>query len=573
MVSGDEEDDREDVVSALLARIAALEKENKQLREQQQLISRYVSGANNDGERHRRWSNVYFDGFKTRVDDDDDDDQDEAGEHNASCIPIDEEHKVEESTSTSADSRSSLPSAHFTLGENRYMKRANERVQEIIKTSVTSSIVPENSEEKNNDDNSIGLRSSLEERRAKSESDLHISSEGDDVDASEGERHSSVSDKTFPIPRGVQLFMRIHSMNKKFTTRSSLRVASSDSQVPTLYDQFALLSLDPTNGRLNKLSSWSDNGSRFLDSFVLKTAHCIDSYPIQLKGEGFAPEDLSAFCCLDGVNVRLMPRAAVDGAMRIGTWFKDDHKLLAFTDGLGLTTYGVAITVYREMSVDEEGYNQLLTCLLDRRRMRAAACLVIRWWRSYAKMKVRRGDIDRSIQSKKSRPQLSPKLSSKMKNLVQSGKREGRNRREGSALSQSFQGGMKKIQVGVKKITRVRNVQSSPDQENYIESDSNLVALPDIPSIIDEQSSFTETNSISKTTRHLAKESFDLMVAERDAIFVQQCYVMIGGNQSEQFLQLRLLKHLIEMEMKVSKRITLILVDVNKLLLSNFYSC
>lgn len=565
MVSGDEEDDREDVVSALLARIDALEKENKQLREQQQLTSsatspsRHVSGANNDGERHRRWSNVYFDGFKTRVDDDDDELlSDKAGEH-----------KVEDLTCTGADSRSSLPSAHFTLGENRYIKRANERVQEITKTSVTSSIVPENSEEKDNDDK----RSSKQERRAKSESDLHISSEVDDVDESEGERHSSVSDKTFPIPRGVQLFMRIHSMNKKFTTRSSLRVASSESQVPMLYDQFALLSLDPTDGRFSKLSSWSDNGSRFLDSFVLKTAHCIDSYPIQLKGEGFVPEDLSAFCCLDGVNVRLVPRATVAGVMRVGTWFKDDHKLLAFTDGLGLTTYGVAITVYREMSADEEGYNQLLTCLQDRRRMRAAACLIIRWWRSYAKKKERRGDIDRSIQSKKSRPQLSPKLSSKMKNLVQSGKREGRNRREGSALSQSFQGGMKKIQVGVKKITRVRNVQSSPDQENDIEADSNLVAMPDIPSIIDEQSSFTETNYVSKSTRHLAKESFDLMVAERDAIFVQQCYVMIGGNQSEQFLQLRLLKHLIEMEMKVSKRITLILVDVNELLLSNFYSC
>ena len=538
MVSGDEEDDREDVVSALLARIAALEKENKQLREQQQLatsLSRYVSGANNDGERHRRWSNVYFDGFKTRVDDDDDDEllSDEAGEQNASCIPIDEEHNVEESTCTGADSRS-LPSAHFTLGENRYMKRVNERVQEIIKTSVTTSIVPENSEEK-------------EERRAKSESDLHISSEGDDVDESEGERHSSVSDKTFPIPRGVQLFMRIHSMNKKFTTRSSLRVASSDSQGPMLYDQFALLSLDPTEVGED---DWSDNGSRFLDSFVLKTAHCIDSYPIQLKGEGFAPEDLSAFCCLDGVNVRLMPKAAVAGAMRTGTWFKDDHKLLAFTDGLGLTTYGVAITVYREMSVDEEGYNQLLTCLLDRRRMRAAACLIIRWWRSYAKMKVRRGDIDRSIQSqsKKSRPQLSPKLSSKMKNLVQSSRRDGRNRREGSVLSQSW----------VKKITRVRNVRSSPD-ENDNGTESNLVALPDTPSIIDEQHSFIESNSVSKATRHLAKESFDLMVAERDAIFVQQCYVMIGGNQSEQFLQLRLLKHLIEMETKVSKRITLIL--------------
>jgi hypothetical protein len=558
MISGDEDDDREDDVSALLARIAALEKENKQLREQQHLISRHVSGANNDGERQRRWSNVYFDGFKTRVDDDYDELlSDEAGEHK------DEEHKVEESTCTGADS-SSLPSAHFTLGENRYMKRANERVHEIIKTSVTSSIVLENSEEKNNDDNSIGVRSSTEERRAKSESDLHISSEGDDVDVSEGERDSLVRGKTFPIPRGVQLFMRIHSMNKKFTTRSSLRVASSESQGPMLYDQFALLSLDPTDDRLSKLSSWSDTGSRFLDSFVLKTAHCIDSYPIQLKGEGFAPEDLSAFCCLDGVNVRLMPKAAVSGAMRTGTWFKDDHKLLAFTDGLGLTTYGVAITVHREMSVDEEGYNQLLQYLLDRRRMRAAACLIIKWWRSYAKMRARRVDKDGSIQSKKSKPQLSPKLSSKMKNLVQSSRREGRNRREGSAL--------KKFQVGVKKITRVRNVQSSPDENDNV-AESNLVALSDTPSIIDEQSSFTETNSVSKTTRHLAKESFDLMVAEKDAIFVQQCYVMIGGNKSEQFLQLRLLKHLIEMEMKVSKHYSY-LVDVNELILmSSFYSC
>eukprot|EP00984_Skeletonema_dohrnii_P024222 scaffold13328_cov112-Skeletonema_dohrnii-CCMP3373.AAC.4 len=59
-------------VSALLARIALLEAENKQLRDSNQ-SSTSLSQSRPDMKK-RRSSSVYFDGFKTRVEDDDDDD-------------------------------------------------------------------------------------------------------------------------------------------------------------------------------------------------------------------------------------------------------------------------------------------------------------------------------------------------------------------------------------------------------------------------------------------------------------------------------------------------------------------
>ena len=550
-------------VSALLARIALLEAENKQLRDSNQ-SSTSLSQSRPDMKK-RRSSSIYFDGFKTRVEEDDDDDSiplasgDGTDRGENSCYPI-RENTAEESSLKSVDSSNSFSTddasrqaaiAHsrrwssssvlssnmdkiynyagqyegacLTLGENRYAKRSSHISEKMIEEFKTSLF------------NSDGARPSMDGRQTKSESGL-LSIVGD-LESGQT-RHSSLP--LFAVPREIELFMRMKKLSKRFSSRASF--STCNLMKPLLYDQFAILSIDPTDTS----SQWSDKGGRFLDAFALKTAHCIDSYPIQLAGESFVPEELSTFCCLDGVTARLMPQAAVAGAMALG-WFADEHKLLAFTDGNGVTAFGIAITVYEEVSADDN--EQLLECLQNRQRKRAAASLIIRWWRSYAKQ-IERTSAEATKQDKKSMSQTSPKLSHRVKNLVSSPLQQRRKWRDGLVLHRSFQGGMKKIK---KTMTRVsfagtpshQNVNSAPRRMTSHE----MISIDEPTSVIIAESI---TSSVSDITRLRAKESFDSMVAERDVIFVQRCYVMIGGDQSQQFLQLRLLKHLIEMDIHKS---------------------
>lgn len=598
-------------VPALLARIAALETENKQLREQQQLSSPSLTQSRPDM-RKRRSSSVYFDGFKTRVEEEEDDDNEQFGVSNnerpqrmdvmsgygsdedgnncypgksLAAFPIHEEKTVEESSLRSVDSSNSLltddearkaaiaharrwssssaisynyadnwpnayqyeSGAHFTLGENRYTKRSSEKIEEIIKTSMFSSN-RSSEESEGDDDNSNGARFSIEGRRTMSEGGLLSIS--DHLEPGQ-ERHFSDDYKKLPafdVPRGVELLMRIHAMSKRFSIRGSFPAGNlmKPPRERLLYDQFAILSIDPSCSNYQ----WSDKGGRFLDAFVLKTAHCIDSYPIPLVGEGFAPEELSTFCCLDGVNARLMPQTAVARASALD-WFADEHKLLAFTDGNGFSSFGIAITVYQEVSADEKGYNELLKCLQNRRRTRSAVSLITRWWRSHATKIRGTGDVDETKQTKKSMRQKSPRLSHRVKNLVSSPLHQRRKGREGSTISQSFQGGMKKI-----KNTMTSRVTfagpSSSDFDSVKSAPRRMTSHLESLSIHEPTATIAVesiSSSISNKTRLRAKDAFDLMVAERDVILVQKCYIMIGGDQGQQFLQLRLLKHLIEIEL------------------------
>lgn len=221
--------------------------------------------------------------------------------------------------------------------------------------------------------------------------------------------------------------------------------------------------------------------------------------------------------------------------------------LFQFTDGNGVTTFGIAITVYQEVTDDEDGYNELVDFLQNRRRTRAATRLITRWWRLHAN-KRERTNVDAKDQSKKigrSTAEMSPKLTNRMKNLMPN--RRQRNRSEGSAFYQSVQGGMKKVKD---KFTRV-TISGMPSDD--LESKSSITPPKTLPLSEQNSSSAKPTSTaISGKTRLRAKESFDMMVSERDVILAQKCYIMIGGDQSEQFLQLLLLKHLIEMELKVS---------------------
>ena len=64
-----------------------------------------------------------------------------------------------------------------------------------------------------------------------------------------------------------------------------------------------------------------DNGSTYLDPFIIKSAAVIDQFPIEMKPsqKGFlSPEALSTFCVPNGISIRFFPRSAIDGAYRLG---------------------------------------------------------------------------------------------------------------------------------------------------------------------------------------------------------------------------------------------------------------
>ena len=97
------------------------------------------------------------------------------------------------------------------------------------------------------------------------------------------------------------------------------------------FDKFALLSVKSATLASPppvELSSGADmdrfihEGPRYLDSFFLDTADLLDEYPKKDVDGGneadLDPMALSTFCFPDGLKVRVVPRAAMEGAKRLG---------------------------------------------------------------------------------------------------------------------------------------------------------------------------------------------------------------------------------------------------------------
>ena len=97
------------------------------------------------------------------------------------------------------------------------------------------------------------------------------------------------------------------------------------------FDKFALLSVKAATLSTpppSDLSSGTDvdrfihEGPRYLDSFFLDTADLLDEFPKKAddgdKEADIDPMALSTFCFPDGLRVRAVPRAAMEGAKRLG---------------------------------------------------------------------------------------------------------------------------------------------------------------------------------------------------------------------------------------------------------------
>ena len=121
------------------------------------------------------------------------------------------------------------------------------------------------------------------------------------------------------------------------------------------FDKFALLSVNaatlsaPPPGKLSSgtdIDRFIHEGQRYLDSFFLDTADILDEFPKKADdGDNEAdidPMALSTFCFPDGLRVRVVPRAAMEGAKRLGwTGHKADrsHFLVVSVPFLGQCTY------------------------------------------------------------------------------------------------------------------------------------------------------------------------------------------------------------------------------------------
>ena len=106
-------------------------------------------------------------------------------------------------------------------------------------------------------------------------------------------------------------------MAKSLASFSLVSLSPVDDSCETLnsFQTFALLSY---NRRL--LESIKDWGGHDLD-FVTCKASLIDQYPSSKEGHHHTlenPDAMSTFCFPKGVKLRILPRCAIDGAVRLG---------------------------------------------------------------------------------------------------------------------------------------------------------------------------------------------------------------------------------------------------------------
>lgn len=144
----------------------------------------------------------------------------------------------------------------------------------------------------------------LDERH--NESMLSLQSKDDD-----GEKYKSDN---------IQMMKILTSMSMILTKKSLVKAVMSHQPMyqQTPFQLFFLLSMNVKAAKKQLESCPLDDGRNFLDPFNCKLADCVDRYPSKLGKDALEPTELSAFCCPEGIKVRLIPRAGVAGAKHMG---------------------------------------------------------------------------------------------------------------------------------------------------------------------------------------------------------------------------------------------------------------
>lgn len=180
--------------------------------------------------------------------------------------------------------------------------------------------------------------------------------------------------------------------------------------------------------------------------------------------------------------------------------------LLQLTDGNGVYNGGIAITVWEEINSSQHGYIDFIKEVRCQRRRRLAARSIARFLR-YCKTRI--GAINKMH-------------GFQYQDKVKSKRFFGKSNAKSSMTSSASNA-----------------LRSKLKRAKYHLSPENRESFEQYPDVI----------------IRLGEESYNFMqdAAELgERCIVQKCYVMMGGEKSEQFLQFRSLQHLVKMDSKVS---------------------
>ena len=285
----------------LLSRIETLELENRILRES---IEQQQS-QNSD--------KIYFDGFRTRClnDVNDDDNEDEQSTD-----------LVRDVSQRSAQSASSL-SVGFRLDDpNRFSLQRDFNDMTIEDEAAAAA------EAEHEESNAIDVREDRERLTQSMPVGLNTLDRSDSFlledrytfthNLSEREVRSDT------VSRAVELGRTLKVLNKMLAPKRSIKSFDSmQEERKEAFQQFYLLSVDMQMMNSNN-TDWVESGYTYLDPVAFKSANCLDKFPNGSTG-GLSVEELSMFCFLDGVNVRLIPRVVEN---RLGWMDEMDYKVL-----------------------------------------------------------------------------------------------------------------------------------------------------------------------------------------------------------------------------------------------------
>ena len=328
--------------ASLLARIAALELENKLLRES---IDKKQPSPGSVNSNHAPDTKIYFDGLRCSRFDADSTAESLAG---SLCIPIDESStspfdRPKSSLSQSTSVRRSILEQSLTANSNRMLSQSLRDLNlnaNVLEDEVCFHLDQSNRFSSLRNDMNGPFDRLYQEGDSKAEEDTVTPNNNNDttsnnprkiISASQSmplDSSSADSERRFTdmnqltagtISRAMELQKTIHVLNQ-LLVRKTKSIGSSavdgGSSSRRAFSRFYLLSAD-SRVVTRTSDDWNNerSGRTYLDPIVLRYADCVDRYPAVVDNtlkstnrHAMSTNELSIFCLLDGLKIRLIPR-------------------------------------------------------------------------------------------------------------------------------------------------------------------------------------------------------------------------------------------------------------------------
>jgi hypothetical protein len=378
------------------------------------------------------------------------------------------------------------------------------------------------------------------------------------------------------------------------------------------FQQFALFSIERSTlaASIADETMFLDEGPRHLDAFSMSQVDT--AYVFPQNGENhLSPEKLTQFCIPDGLQVRLIPTVAIEGAKRLGWLGKDGDCRYVFniSGDSHDRQHGIAIRVCEVVALPAHEMAHFVRTVRMRQRRRSAATKISRWFKllqrqdliitealrisGYPKhpkdfkriltvSDLRR--LDRKISNNnagyyfvnsvaiedKSAAQIFAILEGALKPFVEEAGVHERpsmgliltrslgNRKLSSAERSPFRNGRRfGASTRMVKSERIaaRSVSTRVVARERRVSSERITFAPSFRKILTSSEAFDKDRQIPAAIMKLAKEALEAAeYAEMRGyvVLVEKCYAMVGCRSTEQVLLLKALQQLVDAEREVS---------------------